>query len=100
MCQAWPALSSAWMARARYRQPVGKPISGTEVALVSTGRLLLVTQCTRSGPPPMHPLRPHRDAALLAGCALEQRQVEVAAFEIALQRRALVGACVEPQGRM
>ena len=49
---------------------------------------------------PMHPLRPHRDAAFLAGVALEQRQIELAAFEIALEIHALVGAHVEPQARM
>ena len=34
---------------------------------------------------PVHPLRPHRDAALFAGVALEQRQIEFAAFEVAFQ---------------
>ena len=48
---------------------------------------------------PVRPLRPHRDAALLAGVALEQRKIEIAAFEIAFQIDALVGADVEPQGR-
>src|ERR1700737_3782856 len=45
---------------------------------------------------PVHALRPHRDAALFAGVALEQRQIEVAAFEIAPQKSALVRPHVEP----
>ncbi len=49
---------------------------------------------------PMHALRPHRDAAFFAGRALEQRQIEFAAFEVALQIGALIGADIEPQPRM
>ena len=57
----------------------------------STGCALLVTQCTRSGHTAMAPFSP-------AG-ALEQREVEVAALQIAPQVDALVGADVEPQAR-
>ena len=46
---------------------------------------------------PVHPLGPNRDGALFAGGALEQRQIEFAAFEIAPQISALIGAHVEPQ---
>ena len=46
---------------------------------------------------PMHALGPGGDAALFAGVALEQREVELAAFELALQIEALVGAHIEPQ---
>ena len=70
---------------------MGKPINGTEPVL-GIDRMALAGD-------PVHPLRPHRDAALFAGGALEQRQIEVAAFEVALQIDALIGADVEPQGR-
>ena len=46
---------------------------------------------------PLHPFRPRGDAAAFAGAALDQRQVELAAVEIAAQMHALVGADVEPQ---
>ena len=46
---------------------------------------------------PVHPLGPHRDAALFAGVALEQRKIEFAALEVAPQIDALLGADVEPQ---
>src|SRR5439155_15124690 len=49
---------------------------------------------------PMYALRPYRNAAFLAGCTFEQREIEFAAFELALQVGALVGAHVEPQRRM
>jgi hypothetical protein len=49
---------------------------------------LLVTQCTSSGHTAIAPFAP------------EQRKVELAAFEIAGQILALVGADVEPQVRM
>src|SRR5579871_674641 len=49
---------------------------------------------------PVHAFRPHRDAALLADGALEQREIKLAAIEVALEVEALVGADVEPQGRM
>src|SRR5262249_60064685 len=49
---------------------------------------------------PMPPLRPPRDCALRAGLALEQREVELAAFEVAGQVLALFGAHIEPQARM
>jgi hypothetical protein len=49
----------------------------------------------------MHALRPGGDAAgdaaLFAGVALEQREVEIAALEVALEIHALVGADVHPQ---
>jgi len=49
---------------------------------------------------PVHPLRPHRDSAFRAGLTLEQRQVELAAFEVAGQVLALVGAHIHSQARM
>ncbi len=49
---------------------------------------------------PVHALRPHRDAAFFAGRALEQRQIEIAAFELAPEIGALIGADIEPQGGM
>ena len=49
---------------------------------------------------PVHALRPHRDAAFFAGRALEQRQINLAAFEVALEVGALVGTHVEPQAGM
>src|SRR5439155_1273775 len=49
---------------------------------------------------PMYALRPYRNAAFLAGCTFEQREIEFAALELALQVGALVGAHVEPQRRM
>src|ERR1700730_3821895 len=48
---------------------------------------------------PVHPLRPHRDAALFSGVPLEQLQIEFAAFEVAPQKSALVRPHVEPQAR-
>ena len=48
---------------------------------------------------PVHALGPRRDAALLAGVALEQREVELAAFQIAPENQALVGSHVKPQAR-
>src|SRR5438552_833448 len=42
----------------------------------------------------------NRNVAFLAGCTFEQREIEFAALEFALQVGALVGAHVEPQRRM
>src|ERR1041385_3631549 len=54
---------------------------------------------TRLARDPMHALRPYRDSAFLARHAFEQREIELAAFEIALEGGALVGADVKPQAR-
>src|SRR4051794_30512454 len=49
---------------------------------------------------PMHLFGPDRDRALAAGLALIEGHVEFAAFEIAREVLALVGAHIEPQARM
>ena len=58
---------------------------------MSSGWALLV--------PPVHAFGPHGDAALLAGVVLEQRQIEIAAFDVAGAAKCLVCADVEPQAR-
>jgi hypothetical protein len=88
MCQARPALSSAWMAR-----PIQAADRETDQRHRGTIRLDRMGLAGH----PVHALRPHRDAALFAGGALEQRQIEFAAFEIVFQNGALVGPHVEPQ---
>jgi hypothetical protein len=40
-------------------------------------------------------LRPHRDAALFSGVAFDQREIDIAAIEIAAQIGALIRAHVE-----
>jgi hypothetical protein len=44
-------------------------------------------------------LRPHCDAALLAGLTLDQRRIEIAALEIAAQSHDEIASYVEPQAR-
>ena len=92
MCQARPVLSIAWIAPVAIKAAGGK-------ADQRHRRNPRIDRMALAGDP-MHALRPARDAAFFVGAALEQRQIEFAAFEVAAQINALIRPHIEPQARM